>query len=243
MFLRSSMHLFSSKTDYLIDYLTDTLPRNSPEWYLIDDYFEKVEQLRGEDLWQLHENDYNLIQHYFELYDGRTRGDIIKEDFESRGWSLNIYGDIITTPNVVNCISSRIFACADAKKGVMHYTTLEMSKEIKAPVVNHSLGVRKDGGIECRLYLAAKKTICIINKDTDSERCYDEGSEMLPVLYPTVDWQHVLSLQDVLEFSKQISKDLNIVTGDENYLRFLSENCTFINTYKLYNIYKLNQSS
>lgn len=234
MSLRSSMHIFTSKPEKVVKYITSKIRTDQEELSAIENYFERIRNVRKDinlDEEPLHNRERFFARELFASYSKYVPSFIIKQDFDKRGIPLNIYGDIVIFPQRVSCISSRYFSCGDSPEGVVFHTAKGMSKELRSKVVAYSLDINEKTTSECRVYFADNGKICYIRRSAKNSRNTENNTELLKTMWAEIDWSKIISLTDVLSFSNAIELALQIPV-DEDLSLF-----QYHGTHRLYGIY------
>lgn len=243
----ASFHIFHENAEKVLNYVTEEF--NTEE--LINDEIERVEEKAF-----THFESFEDFQKYLEhdpgsryirqfcgtvlsLYDEWVPPEVVRNDFAHIGVHLNIWGDIICQPGCVTMISPKLFSCIEENiKGVVYWMARNSSRRLRRRVVSHSLGLENDGSMECRLYFMNRSDICIVRRNSDESKNYTENVEALDTMFPDVDWPTILAQKDIVEFSDSIGEALGVILDDPK-LDQKKQELTFVETYRLYDVYRV----
>lgn len=237
----SSVHFFTQKQEKVIQSITAYVKDERDERSKIGTYFSSLWEAGHNDAvnWgaeYVHDHDRDFMQRFCEMYDKWVPDFVVQQDFKKRGLPLNTEGMILKCPGVVSCFASRLYG-GERIKDAVYYTVQDLSKENRCPVLSHHMWIADDGYAKCKIYLSAGKQMAIaVRSSNPAENC-DQNTELFMESFPHLDWPLILSA-GVYDFSEGICRDLQIVEGGPGLKGVIDKDFSFIETYKLFNIYE-----
>lgn len=239
MFLHSSMHIFTTTPKNVVKCFAGECSTPAKQQAEIRNYFEKISHLREEyfsvglNEEKCHKREFLYAKDYFETYPEDMPAFVVQCDFQKRGISLNILGDILIAPHVVSVLSSRMFCCTGQISNPAHfYLIRSASTRFRRKAILYSLSCNRADGPECRVYFADGKQISCIKRGGIQGKNEELAPELLPAMWPKVDWASVMAESDIMLFSDRI-RDAFQLQLDENL-----SNWNYLRTEGLYNIYQ-----
>lgn len=239
MLLRSSIHIFTTISQNVIKGFTSERATPQEMRTELSNYFMKISRMREQfapsnlEEIPLHARDRNYIKEYLAACSEYMPPFVVQRIFEQRGIALNIFGDILTAPHVVSVLSSRVFSCAGAiDDPASRYLVQSASTRFRRKVISYSLACEGVKIPECRIYFADGKQISCLRRSSIPGNCEELAPELLPRMWPEVDWASILTETDMMAFSDKI-RDIFQIPVDENMIGY-----QFLRAEGLYNIYQ-----
>lgn len=235
----SSTHFLDPDTEKVLQQFTKEVDTEDALNSVIENNAEKAFLLRDKNF------DFSIAPNYFRqffecvihMYDHMVSADTIKKDFQRTNMHLNIWGDIVCQKECVSIITPRLFSGDDQFKGVIFGALQNYAQLLKCAIVNFSLVYGDNGNILCRFYFLNHSDYCILQRSTDGKN-YDENLPVLNILFPDIDWEEILSQNDIERFSDSIGSALNILLDGPNF-DVKKQNLVFVKNFRLYDIYEL----
>jgi len=234
----SSVHLFTDKTEKALRACAPDLPDAAHERDAVETWFRKYRRLRGMDLdrdpeFPLHDNDRYFIALFEKLYPDDVPAWVIQNDFQKRGLSLHIYGDLICSPGVVSAFSSRYFG-GFGPEGLLFHNIGDMAREMKCPVLGHTFLLDGERAA-CKIYAARGTELAMMAWGMEGHE--NRNAALLEELFPALSALRLEACREAREASRLLCAALDLPEGGPDYGRQREETCRFLRTERLYNVY------
>lgn len=240
----SSIHFFTDKTEKAIRYCALDLPDAAHERDAVETWFQKYRECRGLDLegdprFPLHDNERHFMELFEELYPNYVPAWVIQKDFQKRGLSLNLYGDLICSPGVVGAFSNRYFGGFGPEDMVFHNIE-DMAREMGCPVLSHTFLLDGERAA-CKIYAACGRELSMMAWGMEGHKNKNEA--FLETLFPALSPLELGTCREAREASRLLCAALGIPEGGPDYDRQRGATCRFLRTERLYNVYVRERSS
>lgn len=246
MKLWSSMNYFTDKFPKIFDLCTLDVQTQKKEQDRVGLYCRRCHELDLEkiDSEPLHDNDRYFIQLFNQFYESYTPGFVIQKDFSKRGLHLNLYGDIVVSPDVISVFSPRYFG-GFKRESLMFYNIQDLAGDAKCGVINQTFMLSEQSAV-CKIYMAQKMgkgekaERGMILRSSKKEENEEENPGILKKMFPKLQdiVPALLSYDNPFACSETLCKTLGIIEAGPKYESQLEEEAKYVKTERLFDIYQ-----